>query len=99
MNTKAQTTVKKYDGCIKCHQHVWEQSDKSKVCPICGGNRFDKQGHPLEQVIHFPLKPRLEALLRDSPAFKEACDYEKHRPKCQDDDVMAGVFLCVIFAY
>ena len=58
MREKAGASMVRYDGCIKCNQHVWGPADKSKVCPLCGGNRYDERGHAREQVIHFPLKPR-----------------------------------------
>lgn len=94
MNKSAGASIKRYDGCIKCNQHVWEQSDKGSVCPRCQGSRYDEHGQPLEQVIHFPLKPRLEALLRDSISFREAVDYENHRPRGKHADWIAGMFDC-----
>lgn len=100
MKKLAGVSMKKYDGCITCNKHVWEQSDRSKLCPICQGSRYDSRGQPLEQVVHFPLKPRLEALLRDSFAFKEAVDYASYRPRGKYEDWIAGVmhaWLTVLF--
>ena len=50
--------------------------------------------NPHEQVIHFPIKPRLEALMRDSIAFQEAAEFENHRlyPREKYKDVIADVF-------
>jgi hypothetical protein len=79
----------KYDGCIKCDKHVWGPKDKSTTCPLCDGLRYDKEGVPLEQVVHFPLKTRLASLLRDSSQFTDALRYEFERIK-GEDDVVAG---------
>ena len=40
----------------------------------------DAQGVPFEEVVHFPLKERLEALLR-LPAYYENCMWEINRGK------------------
>ena len=90
MRKQAGASMVRYDGCIKCHQHVRGPADKLKVCPLCGGSRYDERGHAREQVIHFPLKPRLEALLRDSIPFKEAITYEQHRPGGNREDCISG---------
>lgn len=74
--------VRKLDGCPRCNKHVWDDSDQSKTCPIpgCGGSRYDENGRPFEQVLHFPLKPRLEALLR-CEAFCAAATYDSWRKR------------------
>ena len=97
MNERSGVNINRLDGCIKCNEHVWAQSNKGAICPVagCQGKRYDSQGHALEQVIHFPLKPRLEALLRDSAAFREAVNYERTRPRVKDEDLIAGVFALV----
>ena len=99
MRKMAGVIAQKYDGCIKCHGYVWDQKDKDNICPFCGGHRYDVKGNPHEQVIHFPLKPRLEALLRDSVQFQEAVEYEKYRkcPREKHKGVMAGMCFCVNF--
>ena len=91
MNAKAGVKCHKYDGCIKCNKHVWDETDKGGICPICQGNRYDAKEKPLEQVVHFPIRERLEALTRDSLAFQEAVHYEKTR-RVVKDGVMAGEF-------
>lgn len=97
MQEKAGASMIRYDGCVECNQHVWGPADKAKVCPLCGGSRYDERGHAREQVIHFPLKPRLEALLRDSISFKEAIDYEQHRPGGNREDCISGnVIRCIL---
>ena len=52
------------------------------------------QGRPRESVFHFPIKERLEALLRSSPAFGEALHHELTRPK-PNKGIMAGRFCFV----
>lgn len=98
MNKKAGVQVKKYHGCTRCHKHVWNEKDKGCVCPICQGPRYDAKGHPLELVIHFPLKPRLEALMKDSLPFHHAAEYEKYRstPREKYKGVMAGAYFVYI---
>lgn len=103
MNKKAGVHVKKYDGGTTCHKHVWTKKDKGCVCPSCQGPRYDAKGHLIEQVIHFPIKPRLEALMRDSFAFEHAVKYEKYRsaPREKHKGVMAGSFFLhfVLFSF
>ena len=93
---QAGASCNKIDGCVHCDKHVWEQKDKGKSCPLCGGERYDANGHAFEQILHFPLKPRLEALMRDSPAFREAVNYEKHRPRSKDEGITAGPYLLTL---
>ena len=90
MQNKAGIKVQKLHGCVRCHKHVWTETDKTTVCPICREERYDLKGKAKEEVRYFPIKPRLEALLRDSITFQEAVEYEKHRP-CPRNDVMAGM--------
>lgn len=49
------------------------------------------QGNPHEEVFHFPLKKRLEALM-STEAYAYAIQYEHRRPTPVDDDVVADVF-------
>ena len=53
-------------GCVHCHQHVYGTKDKRANCPLCGGSRYkiDSTRTPNEVVYYFPLRKRLEALLR-----------------------------------
>ena len=81
----------KLHGCVECNNYIWDEEDKSVRCPNrnCAGHRFDEKGHPFEEVTYFPLKSRLEALLRDSPAFLQALKYpSEHRS--QDPDLITG---------
>ena len=79
----------KYDGCVTCNEYVWGPKEKTRTCPLCGGPRYNEKGVPLEQVVHFPLKPRLESLLRDSPEFADALRYEFERMPREENDVIA----------
>ena len=90
MNQKSGAKAHTYDGCITCNRHVWDEKDKGSICPVCGGPRYNSKHKAHEQAIHFPIKPRLEALMNDSVAFQEAVEYENHRskPKC---GVIAGL--------
>ena len=94
MNKRAGIEVHKYNGCVKCNKHIWDETDKGSICTNCGGHRYDTQGNPIEQVVHFPVKSRLEALLRDSIYFQEAVEYEKYRhyPREKYKGMMADVF-------
>ena len=49
------------------------------------------QKRPRESVFHFPIKERLEALLRDSPSFFEALHHENNRLQ-PDEGIIAGMF-------
>ena len=53
------------NGCVHCNNYVFEPRDKATNCPRCGGSRY-KSGTrtPSEIVLYFPLRKRLEALLR-----------------------------------
>ena len=79
-----------YHGCPKCNNHVWDEKDLGNDCPIvgCTGKRRDEKGVPFQQVIHFPLKPRLEALLR-CEAYCFDLGYESWRPQ-SEDGIVAG---------
>ena len=82
LREQAGVCAHKYHGCTQCNKHVWDENDKSSTCPLCGGRRYDTKGAPLEEVIHFPLKERLEALLRVDNYY-DACLWEttRHQPK------------------
>ena len=56
--------VLRLNGCENCHRHVYLPSDPAKFCPHCGGDRFRECGKPFEQVFYFPIKSKIEALLR-----------------------------------
>ena len=74
--------VKTYHGCPKCSDYIWGESDKGNECPRpgCTGRRRDDKGQAYQEVIHFPLKPRLTALL-GCPAWKHNIEYENWRRK------------------
>ena len=71
-------------GCVGCDKKVWGPDDNEIVCNFCGGNRYDSNGKPKECIIHFPLKARLESLLR-CPQYLEAVRCEFERDKNNDD--------------
>ena len=58
----------KHDG--KACQHVYRPGDSREFCPECGDGRYFPNGKPKEKVYHFPLIPRLEALLK-LPSFRK----------------------------
>ena len=51
-------------GCVGCNNKVWGPDDDSDVCELCNGHRYDDKGKAKEFVVHFPLKERLEKLLK-----------------------------------
>ena len=79
-----------------CNKHVWEETDVGNECPIagCSGKRRDENGVPFEEVIHFPLKPRLEALVRcESYCFELSHETWRHQ---SPEGIVAG--LCYILS-
>ena len=40
------------NGCPKCNQFVFLPEDPRRVCPMCGGPRYDSLGKPLEVIIY-----------------------------------------------
>lgn len=59
-------------GCIgqagRC-QHVYRPADQRRTCPQCGQSRYQENGTRANEIVYyFPLRPRLEALLK-SKAF------------------------------
>ena len=48
------------------------------------------QGRPYEEVFHFPLKKRLEALM-STHAYDTAIQYERTRPIPADGVVAGGI--------
>ena len=60
----------KLNGCITvidgehC-QHVYRANDVSSNCPRCGASRYKEDGKTANEVVYyFPLRPRLQALLK-----------------------------------
>ena len=80
-------------GCVHCNKHVFLPDDKSKNCPLlCGFSRFDSKGLPREQVFYFPLRPKLQSLLR-LPKYREMCEHEFWRQQLrQGEHVMSDVY-------
>ena len=80
--SQAGVYVVKYHGCPKYNAYVWTEQNKSTTCgtPGCSGKRFDEHNKPHEEVYHFPIKGRLQALVNDSEAFYEAIQYVDVRP-------------------
>ena len=75
-----------------CAKKVWSsEEDGDDRCEHCGEDRFDLTGkhRSKERVIHFPLKPRLESLLR-CPDYVQAVRYENNRPK-RNQEYMSGL--------
>ena len=66
------------NGCVHCNKYIFEPRDKETICPRCGGSRY-KSGTrtPSEIVLYFPLRKRLEALLR-LPNFMSLLQVCKH---------------------
>ena len=67
-------------GCTnrRCSGHVFAPDDCALECPLCGAARYDEKGKPLEVVHYFPLKAKLQQLLK-LPKFREALSFEKTR--------------------
>ena len=89
--------AKTYHGCPVCNKHIWEEGDKDNVCPRpgCIGKRLNAKGHPFQEVIHYPLKSRLTALLRCN-SYKHYIDYENWRRQ-SPDGVVAGTLQSLVF--
>lgn len=68
---------------------VWGPQDPGDECPKCGGRRYDDKGKPKEFVLHFPIKPRIESLLRCED-YKKAVRWECER-KHANDDYVSGI--------
>ena len=57
-------------GCVGQHDdkfchHIYRPGDRRSTCPICGHSRYSEDGKtPNETVFYFPIRPRLEALMR-----------------------------------
>ena len=70
------------NGCIGkggCCSHVFGPTDKRVRCPQCDHLRCNGEtGRPNEMVYHFPLLPRLKALLRTQYFLKllQVCMYD-----------------------
>ena len=80
-------------GCTK----VWGPQDGADVCNLCGGRRYDGNGKPHEFVIHFPLKGRLENLLKCDQYYQAVrweCDRER-----TNDDYMTGDACYLLYYY
>ena len=69
----------KLNGCTGCHKHVYTQDDKATLCPHCAHPRYNEAGKPNELVFYFPIKPKLQALMR-LDAFKKMLEHENERP-------------------
>ena len=67
-------------GCTnrRCSGHVFSPDDCALECPLCGDLRYDENGKPKEAVHYFPLKAKLQQLLK-LPKFREALLFEKTR--------------------
>ena len=45
--------------------HVYGPRDSRRTCPKCGHHRYQEDGStPNEKVYHFPIHPRLKALMQ-----------------------------------
>lgn len=52
-------------GCVDCNAHVFGPTDRRQTCPNCNHPRYQHATHTAnEKVFYFPLKPRLEALIK-----------------------------------
>ena len=58
--------------CVELHgctgqgcSHVYGPADIRELCPICNNPRYSASSKkPKEKVLHFPIRPRLEALMK-----------------------------------
>ena len=54
MQEAAGVSFLRLNGCVKCHNFVYLPQDRRTHCPlvegdiVCGGPRFDDEGHALE---------------------------------------------------
>ena len=79
IQSAAGVQVMKLNGCTGCHKHVYTQDDKATLCPHCAHPRYNEAGKPNELVFYFPIKPKLQALMR-LDAFKKMLEHENERP-------------------
>ena len=86
------------NGCVghNC-EHVYGPLDGATHCPSCNTARYKENGAPKEIVFYFPLKKRLEALMRTA-RYRHLLTYE-HRRKKNDEyysDVYDSPGLCLV---
>lgn len=92
MQKAAGTGFMRLHGCIDCKRHVFKPEDKCKHCPRCDHARFNSKRQPFEEVFYFPLKPKLQSLLR-LPAYRKMCQHEFWRQSLkQDENLMSDVY-------
>ena len=77
-------------GCIGCDKKVWGPDDEETICNFCHGNRYDDDGQAKEKVIWFPLKDRIESLMR-CKQYRDAVRFEHTRAK-NNSDYITGWF-------
>ena len=94
MQNAAGTKALRLNGCVGCHKHVFlpKQTDKNTTCPLCGHPRYDGVGKPFEEVFYFPIKEKLQSLLK-LPKYKKMCEFEFWRQTLkQDKNLMSDVY-------
>ena len=80
-------------GCVGqgCNK-VWGPRDDSDVCDLCGDNRYDRDGAPRECVVHFPLKDKIESLLKCGQ-FYNSVQWEGQRSHTNSDYITGKLLL------
>ena len=89
LQSAAGVKVLKLNGCVRCHKHVYTPDDKARVCPHCGHTRFDEEDKPNELVFYFPLKEKLEALLKLA-SYRKLLEHEYERPS--NHNLMSDIY-------
>ena len=79
-------------GCVgeDC-DHVFGDKCEAEYCPKCNTCRYDEDGEANETVFYFPLKERLQALVR-AERYRHILNFE-HRRK-QNSDYFTDVYDC-----
>ena len=67
------------DGCTECNKFIFLPQDDRSRCPWCDAERYHPSGEPKERVWYFPIRKRLEALMKLVP-FAKSINHEKNRP-------------------
>ena len=92
LQTDAGANYETLNGCVgdNC-EHVFGQADVATHCPNCNTSRYKNNGSPKEVVFYFPLKARLEALVR-TKRYRDLLTYEYRRKS--NDEYFTDVYDC-----
>ena len=66
------------NGCVGCHAYVFTPEDPRRRCPLCNYPRFAADDKPNETCFYFPIKSKLQQLLK-LPQFRNNLLYERTR--------------------